>query len=129
MRGCAAATVPRRLVKIRELADRMGFKHPNAHYRAQYVRRLIQRLERRDGCRYMRQVGTGRGAHWYVSPAALEAIEPYSATALGKLRQDVDDTREDVREIRRNLNAHGGRIRELEKFRKAADAYIRILAE
>jgi hypothetical protein len=119
---------PKRWLKLARVADLMAIEHQNRHYRVQYVRRLLRRLEARDGTAYLRRFGSGR-SNLYVSPVALEQLEPYSPTALGKLREDVEELREEQGAIKLQVNGQGSRIRDLEKARRGFEAYMRIQAE
>lgn len=114
---------PKRWLKLAAVAKLMGIEHPSAHYRAKYVRRLLMRLEQRDGTAYLRRFG-GPGSAWHVSPGALEQLEPHSPNALGRMRQDINTLASEMGAIRRQIGAHGGRIRELEKNRTAAVASV-----
>lgn len=125
---------PRRWLKLAKVADLMAIEHPSRHYRVQFVRRLLKRLEKRDGTAYLRRFGEPpgpgrRGSDWYVSPAILEQIVESAQTAPTKLRADLDETREDVQDLRRKVNGHGARIRDLEKARKGFETYMQIMAE
>jgi hypothetical protein len=120
---------PRRWLKLRAVADLMSVEHPDPHYRVKYVRRLLRRLERRDGTVYLKQLGAGRGAKLYVSPEGLEQLRPYSPTLFTKLRDDVDDVDGKVTELRRQVNGHGARIRKLEEFKKKTAEYLAAVAD
>lgn len=125
MRGSSGA--PRRWLKLAAVADLMRVEHTDPHYRVQYVRRLLRRLEERDGTAYLRRFGAGRG-NLYVSPAALEQLDPYSPGAVGKIKDEVTSVKADQGELRRQVNAHGARILSLEKFRRATQAFVKELA-
>jgi hypothetical protein len=118
---------PKRWLTLRAVADLMKIEHPSHHYRVKFVRRLLRRLEKRDGTAYLRRFGAPPAA-LYVSPSALEQLEPYSPTALGKLRSDVDELAEEQRAIKLRVNGHGGRIRRLEEFKKKTAAYLAEIA-
>jgi hypothetical protein len=129
----APTPAPRRWLRLAQVADLMRIEHPSQHYRVQYVRRLVQRREQRAGTAYLirlgRDTGRGRRGTWYVSQTALRLLIDQTTTTAGKLRQDVDELRDDHRDLRRQVNGHGARLRDLEKFRRATDAYVKALAE
>lgn len=117
------ARPPRRWLKLRAVADLMNVEHPDPHYRVKYVRRLLRRLEERDGTAYLRQFGPAR-SNLYVAPEALEQLRPYAPTGYAKLREDIDDVATNVTDLRRQVNGQGARIRNLEEFRKDTAAYL-----
>jgi hypothetical protein len=128
------ARPPRRWLKLRAVADLMQIEHPDRHYRVKFVRRLLQRLEKRDGTAYMRRFGSDpgpgrRGSDWYVSPAALEDLRAYVPTMAQKLREDIDTTTESVTDLRRQVNGHGARIRRLEEFKRKTAEYLASVAD
>lgn len=129
MKKYRPARAPRKWLKLRAVADLMNVEHPDPHYRVKFVRRLLRRLEQRDGTAYLKRFGLEpgsgrRGGDWYVLPQALEQLRPYSPTAHAKLREDLDEVAGNVTELRRQVNAHGGRIRKLEEFSKDTAAYL-----
>jgi len=117
----------RRNLSLAEVAVLMNIEHPDPAYRRQFVWRLLRRLEKRDGTAYMRRLGPGKGK-LVVSPRALEQLAPYSPAAVTKLAEDVAQTKQEVLVIRRQVNAHGAKIRELEKARAGLEGYMRHMA-
>lgn len=120
---------PVKWLSLAQVAQLMQIEHPSRHYRVQYVRRLLRRLELRDGTAYLRRFGDGKRGRLWVSPSALEQLEPHSPAAMGKLREDVDENREETRAIQRKVNAHGSRIVKLEKFKAITEEYFGKLRE
>ncbi len=65
-----------RWLSMTEVADSMNLESPaTPERRREYVRRLIRRLEERDGTVYLRRFGRGRGK-LYVAVSALEQLMP-----------------------------------------------------
>lgn len=118
---------PKKWLTLAQVAALMQIEHPDPAYRRQRAWRLIRGLEKRDGTAYLMRFGEGKGKLW-VSPTALEQLAPYSPTAVVRLREDVDELKEDQAIVKRQLNGHGARIRELEKGQRAQAAWNKIMA-
>lgn len=79
--------------------------------RRQYVRRVVQRAERRDEVRYTKRVGKAL----FVSRNALEHLLPYNAEAISELERGQADLRQKQDLQERQLNGHGSRLRDHSK--------------
>jgi hypothetical protein len=121
-----------RWLSLTELAELLKDQHPklaslNRHNLRRYVRRLVQRLERRDGEDYTRRVGGRREVQ--VSLLALETLRPYDAKAFTELGIDVAQLVQQARGFSRRLNGHGSRLREAEKRLSAVEKKQRLTAQ
>lgn len=119
---------PKKWLSLAAVAELMRIEHPDPAYRRQVAWRAVRGLERRDGTAYMRRFGEGKGKLW-VSPTTIEQLDPWNPATLGKMREDIDENREETRAIRRQVNGHGSRILTLEKFKRATEAYMKVLGE
>jgi hypothetical protein len=114
-----------RWLTLIEVAEIMKLAHPNRDERRRYVRRAIRRAEQRDGCAYTKRVGKSL----YVSVTALETLLPFDADTFTKLGRSVADIAQIQRELRRQLNGHGSRLRVVEKDVRNLEEADRALAE
>lgn len=110
-----------RHLTMTEVADVLGvrdYQRPNG--RAEYVRRLIRRMERRDAATYLRR----DGRTWLVSLEDLERARPWAPGTLGGIRSGLGEVAEEVKTLKKRVNSHGRRISVLEEWRKLTDEYI-----
>lgn len=103
-----------RLLSMAEVADLMKLPPGSPHARAEKVRRMVRRMEKRDGIGYLRRVGR----KWFVSIATIEQLAPWDPGTLGQLRSDVDDLRHDLHVQTRRINDHASFIRKQRNFNK-----------
>jgi hypothetical protein len=73
------------------------------------VRRLIRRLESRDGASYLRRFGPGKGK-LFVAVSALEQLMPWDPGTLTAIRGDVDGLGIRMKRAEKKIDAHAGRI-------------------
>lgn len=102
-----------RWLSMAEVAELMQVPKADREQRRLHVRRLLRRLEKRDGTSYLRRFGPGRGK-LYVAVSALEQLMPWDPGTLGRMRGDVDATAVRVTRLERRVTGHD---RELEKLR------------
>lgn len=102
-------------------AKLVGMSRPS---RRKHVWRLVRMLERRDGERYSKRVGRAL----YVSRRLLESLLPLDERVVTAIENSVAEVAQNQRAMRRQLNAHGARISNLEKRQKLADHYLNGIA-
>lgn len=85
--------------------------------RRRRVRRLIQRLERRDGTSYTKRFGEGSGK-LFVSIGALEQLMPWSPGTLTAVREDIDGIGVKVRRLSRRVDGHDREIEHLQEVQR-----------
>lgn len=114
---------PERYLSVAEIAELMQLKHQRKDERRQYVRRLFRKLEKRDGRKYLHRFGPGRGKY-HVSLEAIDQIAPWDPGTLSEIRGGITQLNSAVKTLRRQLNGHGSRIGNLERWRKLTERYL-----
>jgi hypothetical protein len=109
-------------LRLSEVADLLGLPQQDLRERRRVVRRMLRRLEQRDGVKYLHR--DTKGGWLYVSVAKLEELLPWEPGTLSGIRRDMTTVNGQIRELTRRTNGHGARIRKLEKFRKATEAFV-----
>lgn len=88
--------------------------------RRQRVRRILKRVEQRDGERYTKL----HGRELVVSRNALESLLPYDARVWSRLEESVAKLAQNQRSLKRQVNGHGSKIRQLEKKQELTTQYL-----
>ena len=117
-----------RLLSMIEVADLLQPRRLTGkpdHYRAQYVRRMIRRVERRDG----RPLLTKRGKDCYIALSSVEHLAHWDPSTLGAMRADIRELDRRLKALRRQVNSQGAQIRDLKRFRKATVNYLTEVGE
>lgn len=114
-----------RWLSLAELATLLERLHPrltalNHRERRRWVRRVVQRAERRDAERYTKRVGR----ELFVSRNALETLMPWSPDTLSGLERNVAELAQNHRGLKRQVNGHGSRLRNLEEWRRLAAEFV-----
>lgn len=84
-----------------EVAALMGLTNKAPKERRRHVKRVIRRLERRDGVAYLH--ADSPGGKLYVSLSALEQLIPWSPATLTKMRGDLDSLATTVKTVQKRL--------------------------
>lgn len=116
-----------RWLSMAEVADLLKLKHRDRRRRREAVQRLLARLEERDGTRYLRRFGPGRGKLW-VSIAALEQLMPWDPGTLTAIRGDVDAHGTRITRLERRVDRHQIDIVKLREASKKAAEALTLLA-
>lgn len=77
-----------RRFSMTEVAALLKLTNKGAKERRRHVKRLLRRLEKRDGARYLHS--DTPGGKLYVSLSALEQLMPWDPGTLSKMRGDLD---------------------------------------
>ena len=120
-------TAPRRdrWISMGELADLIEIRNEKLvsmtrRERVRHARRLVRRAERRDTERYTKRIGRGL----YVSVRAVETLMAWDPEALSEIERQQGELAQEHRDIKRQVNGHGARIRNLEKWRELTTQYL-----
>lgn len=92
--------------------------------RRQYARRLVRRVEKLHAERYTKRFGR----EVLVSVSAIEYLLPPDATTVSALEKSVDELVKKHAELKRQVNGHGARLRNLEDWRKLTGDYLEAVA-
>lgn len=101
-----------------EVADLMQLKNRGAKERRRHVKRLIRRLEKRDGATYLH--ADTPGGKLYVTLAALEQLMPWDRGTLSKMRGDLDELGTRVTRVERRVTITEKDISKLSDFQRRA---------
>ena len=100
--------------------------------RLEAVRRMVRRAERRDAARFTKRAGRDL----YVSVDALSSLLPVDASMIDRLEVAVARLHQDHRQLSKQVNGHGSKIRKLEviakesqEFQVAAKAFLAAIAQ
>jgi hypothetical protein len=118
-----------RWLTLLEVADLLKLPHHGKAERRRVTRRLVRRLELRDGARYMRAHGSGRTSRLYVSIAALEQLTPWDAGTLTAMRQDIDGLGTRMKRAERRIDGHDRDILRNRLIAEKTADYARFLGE
>lgn len=103
-----------RYLTLLEVADLLKLPHQEKDDRRRVVRRMLRRLEIRDGVSYMRTVGRpGPGSRLFVPVSALEQLTPWDAGTLTAMREDIDGLGVRVKRAERRIDGHDRDISDL----------------
>jgi hypothetical protein len=118
-----------RWLTLADVSDRLAAFHAklaslSRREQRRYIRRLLQRIERRDGERYTKRVGR----EVVVSLLGLESLLPYDPERVTGIEAKVVELGQKHRELHRQVNGHGARLRIVEQDQAAASKYLAYLA-
>jgi hypothetical protein len=88
--------------------------------RREYVLRVVRRLEKREGERCTKRVGR----EWFISRNAIEKLKPWDLRTQSDLEHDVADLAQKHRQLHRQVNGHGARLRIIEEKEKLTAKFI-----
>lgn len=91
----------------------------------QRVHRMVREAEVFHGERYTKRWRN----RLYVNVSAIDRIKPIDDQRLGQLEVNQADAAAKLRRLERQSNAHGSRIRNLEKWRELTQRYMADVAE
>ncbi len=112
-----------RYLSLIEVAELMKLPHETPEERRQYVRRLVRRLEQRDGTVYLRRFGVGQGK-LFIAVSAVEQLMPWDPGTLTSLRGELHSLNAEVRAVKKRVSDNARRISNLEKFRDLTRRYL-----
>lgn len=101
-----------RYLSMGEVAALMKLPPATARIRAEKVRRLIRRLEKRDGANYLKLLG----GQYYVAVGVLEQLLPWEPGTLHQLRSDVNDLAVQQAHQNKRLNDHAAQLRKQKRI-------------
>lgn len=110
-----------------EVAELMKVPQQARAERRRYVRRLIRRLETRDGQPYLQTFGKGRG-RLYVAVTALERLMPWDPGTLSAIANDVTNLGNRMKRVERQVVAHERDIRQLFDLQQDAAELLQKIA-
>lgn len=116
-----------RLLSLSEVADLMQLALPKPSRRRERVARWFRRLERSHKRQYLIQQTPG--GKLFVKLSTVDELLRWDPNAVQQIRRDLDDLSVEVRDVRKAQGAHGARIRNLEKFKRATAQYLAVLGE
>lgn len=103
--------------------------HHGKAERRRVIRRMIRRLEQRDGAKYTRTHGPERpGSRLFVSVAALEQLTPWDAGTLTAMREDIDGLGTRVKRAERRIDGHDRDIHALRVVQQKASEFAEAVA-
>lgn len=111
-----------RSLSLTEVADLLQLKHSSQARRREHVMRLFRRLERTQGKPFLHS-HSPRGK-LFVRLSAIEELHRWHPGGSQQLRRDLDDLSVEVRHLGKKQNAHGARLRQLERFKIATAQYL-----
>lgn len=110
-----------RWLTLLELAERLNLPHESKDERRRVARRIIRRLEKRDGVLYTRTHGPPRpGSRVWVSIGAIEQLIPWDPGTLTAMRDDIDGLGVRVKRAERQIAGHDRDIRTLQLLQQKA---------
>ena len=111
-----------------EVAELMKVPHQARAERRRYVRRLIRRLEARDGTPYLQTFGKGRG-RLFVAVTALERLMPWDPGTLTAIANDVTSLGVRMKRAERQIESHDRDIRQLFEIQQDAAELLQKIAQ
>lgn len=116
---------PDRWLSLAEVATSLEERRPKLKLQSQkrrreYVLRVVRRLEKREGERCTRRVGR----EWFVSRNSIEKLKPWDLRTQTDIEHDMADLAQKQRELQRQVNGHGSRLRILEQKEKLTTKFI-----
>lgn len=114
-----------RWLKLSEVADLMGLKHPRQKHRVEYVRRLVRQLEQRDGTEYAKRFSDKPNAPMWIAMSVIEKLMPWDPSTVSAIRADVEEIGSRIKRAERRIDTHD---RELSKHREWQKKAAELLA-
>lgn len=109
-----------RVLTLMQAADALELKQVRRAERRRAALRFVRRLERRECERYLHK----RGREFVVDVRALESVAEGRVVSLTGIETAIVELGQNQRELRRQLNGHGARLKNLEKWRALTERYI-----
>jgi hypothetical protein len=110
----------RRVISLLQVADVLGIAHTSRKERRRRALRAVRKMERRQCARFL----VREGKEYVVSVRAFEGMLADNDVSLSGLEKSVAELGEIQRHIRRQLNGHGARLKEIERWRALTTQYL-----
>jgi hypothetical protein len=116
---------PDRWIRLFDLAQSMQKTDARlAKLRRPSLRRAVARMVREAERFHNESFTMMWKSRMYVNVSAIDRIKPLGDRRLGELESGYADVSQKVRHLERQSNAHGSRIRKLERWRELTEGYI-----
>lgn len=103
-----------------QVADILELPHTKRAERRRAALRAVRKLQRDTRERFLEP----RGRELVVNVRALEVLAEGRAVSLSGIETAIAQLGQNQRELRRQINGHGSRISNLEKWRALTERYI-----
>jgi hypothetical protein len=109
-----------RTLSLLQVATVLEIKQERRSERRRAALREVRRMEKRQGERYLHR----RGREYVVSVRALENLQRDGEVTLTGIEHSVAELAQIQRVMRRQIQSHGSRIKNLEEWRALTTRYI-----
>lgn len=96
------ATLRTRRFSMLEVAELMQLKNKAPKERRRHVKRILRRLERRDGVQYLH--ADTPGGKLYTTLAAIDQLRAHDPGSIGRMRVDIDGLGTEMKRVRKRLS-------------------------